>query len=167
MSQPLNAVLSYSVLTAHKEPHRRSSAVPCNFAFELRRSQNRTKSKLDKTKSIMDPSMKAIQEAMAKLSLKEKEAFLEACERAPEIVLAESDPSEYVAFEKGNAEAAAARMARYWQLRRNHFGDRAYLPMELTGEGTLSQEIVDKKLSDFKNPRVCRNITKLLLESVS
>ena len=41
-----------------------------------------------------------------------------------------------------DANAAANRLVRYWRLRHEIFGERAFLPMTRTGQGSLTREDV-------------------------
>ena len=76
------------------------------------------------------------------LSDREKAAYTEATERAPELIDSESDPLRFLRCAKYNAWAAARHLARYWEKRLVLFGTRAFLPMTKTGDGTLSEEDV-------------------------
>jgi len=62
---------------------------------------------------------------------------------APKLVLQESDPSRFLAFHGYNAEKAAQGIVRYWKERRALFGERAFLPMTLTGNGALNAEDIE------------------------
>ena len=68
----------------------------------------------------------------------DKSAYLKAMERAPELVLKESDPIRYLQRESGDAHSAAALLAAYWNQRSSLFGERSLLPMTLSGNGALS-----------------------------
>jgi hypothetical protein len=70
-----------------------------------------------------------------------KAAYLEALERAPKLVATESDPMRFLRFEKFNAWAAARRLVTYWSSRVAIFGgEKAFLPLDLTGKGALDEE---------------------------
>jgi hypothetical protein len=73
----------------------------------------------------------------------EKEDYVKAFEVAPELVLTESDPLRFLRFTNFNAAAAAQRLVLYWKRRREVFGDRAFLPLTLTGDGALSDSDID------------------------
>ena len=70
----------------------------------------------------------------------EKAAFLEAKERAMGVFQVESDPLRFLASENYNPIAAAQRLVLYWRYRRQIFGERFLLPMNLTGHGALVEE---------------------------
>lgn len=40
-------------------------------------------------------------------------------------------------------QAAATRTVEYWNIRRKVFGDKAFLPMDLTGTGALPPDVID------------------------
>lgn len=70
-----------------------------------------------------------------------KAAYLEALECAPNLVATESDPMRFLHFEKFNAWAAARRLVTYWSSRVAIFGgEKAFLPLDLTGKGALDEE---------------------------
>jgi hypothetical protein len=68
------------------------------------------------------------------------EAFMEGWENHADLVQRETPSWRFIQSEKGNVERAAARMAAYWENRKTYFGERAFLPMVLGGEGALSEE---------------------------
>jgi hypothetical protein len=73
-----------------------------------------------------------------------KAAYLKALERAPTLVATESDPMRFLHFEKFNAWAAARRLVTYWSSRVAIFGEeKAFLPLDLTGNGALDEEDLD------------------------
>jgi hypothetical protein len=70
-----------------------------------------------------------------------KAAYLEALERAPNLVATESNPMRFLHFDKYNAWAAARRLVTYWSSRVAIFGgEKAFLPLDLTGKGALDEE---------------------------
>jgi hypothetical protein len=58
---------------------------------------------------------------------------------APQIVMTESDPLRFLFSEK-NIHGAALKLAGYWCIRSNRFGERAFLPMNLSGTGALTHQ---------------------------
>ena len=75
-----------------------------------------------------------------RLSQAEKAAYLEACEKVPNLVQEESRPAWFSVHAKGDLRAAARQLAAYWTLRKRLFGDKAFLPMAQTGEGGLGRK---------------------------
>ena len=79
-----------------------------------------------------------VREAIEKLPLPRKEAYLQAQKKVPDLVAKESPEGRFLVVEDGNAEKAASRLAAYWENRLDIFGeDRAFLPMDQTGTGAL------------------------------
>jgi len=79
----------------------------------------------------------------------DKEAYLEAVDRAPYLINSESDPQLFLKAEYGSVCTAVERFVNYWEIRRWLFGDRAWLPMTATGNGALSPLDVDLLESGF------------------
>ena len=80
--------------------------------------------------------------------LPDKEAYLEAMERAPFLVEMESPAFRFLKREDFDPKSAALRLVAYWRERKEIFGDRAFLPMDLTGKGALTEQdisVVDTK----------------------
>jgi hypothetical protein len=73
----------------------------------------------------------------------EKEDYVKAFKVAPQLVLTESDPMRFLRFTNFNAEAAAQSIVLYWKRRHEVFGERAFLPLTLTGDGALSNDDID------------------------
>jgi hypothetical protein len=84
-----------------------------------------------------------LEEALATIEDCEKEDYLRALEVAPKLVLLESDPTRFLRFTNFNAAAAARKLVLYWKRRREVFGDRAFLPLSLTGNGALSTDDIE------------------------
>jgi hypothetical protein len=73
-------------------------------------------------------------EALEQIPPVDKAAYLEAVERAPDLVARETCPVAFVRGENYDAWAAASRFVAYWKNRRLTFGpDRFILPMTLNG----------------------------------
>jgi hypothetical protein len=89
---------------------------------------------------VMRNSRCRLDEAIDLMPEEDTQAYCEALATVPDIVEHESRPSWYLQHEKYNSWAAANRLALYWTKRKRIFGDRAFLPMNLTGEGALSKE---------------------------
>lgn len=83
--------------------------------------------------------MRVMGEAMQLISVPEKQAFLQACQQCPELIQRESSPMLFLLRADFNSWAAAARLAKYWDMRYQAFGpDRAFLPvLDLSGNGAL------------------------------
>jgi hypothetical protein len=91
----------------------------------------------------------ALQQALQEIPVEEKDAYLEAMERVPQLVDLESPPHLFLKAEHYEPWAAAERLVNYWELRRWLFGDRAWLPVTSTGNGTLCEEDVELLKTGF------------------
>jgi hypothetical protein len=61
----------------------------------------------------------------------------------PDIVARETDVWKFLLCEHFDVQKAAHRLMRYWTMRESIFGlDRAFLPMDLSGDGTLTRDDV-------------------------
>lgn len=68
-----------------------------------------------------------------------KTAYLQAIVTAPDLVVSESDPMQFLRYCRYDVLAAAERLVLYWEVRKNAFGlQRAYLPLNQTGDGALT-----------------------------
>jgi hypothetical protein len=83
-----------------------------------------------------------------RLSHSDKEAYVQACQQAPNLVQKESRSSWFVRTCE-NAREAARLLAAYWTLRKKLFGVRAFLPMTQTGEGALDRKDLTLLASGF------------------
>jgi hypothetical protein len=88
------------------------------------------------TGTTSDANLASFYKALHLIPRLEKTAYLEAQAHY-------SDPMRFVRCEDGKAEAAASRFAKYWEKRKELFGSRAFLPMNQSGEGSLSPEDVE------------------------
>jgi len=82
----------------------------------------------------------ALEKALHAIAVHDKVDYMTAIHVAPELALQESDPSRFLSFHDYNAEKAAQCIVQYWKQRRALFGDRAFLPTTLTGNGALNAE---------------------------
>jgi hypothetical protein len=90
----------------------------------------------------VDDDVREVHDALALLPTYDKAAFVEASSMAPDLVKQESNPSLFLQCENRDPWAAAKRIATYWSKRKSIFGDRAFLPLDLSGRGALSDEDV-------------------------
>lgn len=65
-------------------------------------------------------------------------AYEMALQRCPELIRRESDPLRFLQRTKWQVSAAARLLVQYWSLRYKLFGDRAFLPLDVTGHGALT-----------------------------
>lgn len=99
---------------------------------------NDLQSAVSQSTALFGEQFQAVNNAMSELSKEEKAAYLEALEKVPNLVLSESNPIQFLEHEKGNSLSAAKRLAANWRQRRAMFGERALLPLTITGNGALN-----------------------------
>jgi hypothetical protein len=90
--------------------------------------------------TIRRKGLAEIKEALDCIPVTEKISYMKAVEQAPSLVETESKAIGFLRCEKFNASAAARRLIKYWHIRCEIFGDRAFLPMIQTGTGALSRD---------------------------
>jgi hypothetical protein len=95
---------------------------------------------LEETEGMHERALAELEDALEFISPAGKAALLEARQRMPSTVNKEADPIRFLRFENFNTWAAAQRLAVYWSTRKSLFGERAFLPMNQTGEGTLNSD---------------------------
>jgi hypothetical protein len=78
--------------------------------------------------------------AMEAVPLDNKSDYLEAMRQCPDLVDKESCTSMFLRCEQGNFSRAAQRLARYWKVRREAFGEKAFLSLCQTGDGCLERK---------------------------
>ena len=76
-----------------------------------------------------------MEHAIKSLPHADKAAYLEAKAKIPDLVAKESNPSWYLRQEKYDISGAAKGLCAYWRKRKSVFGTRAFLAMNMTGEG--------------------------------
>jgi hypothetical protein len=91
------------------------------------------------TESVKEKALTELEAALELISDESKASLMEARQRMPDTVNKEADPIMFLRFENYNTWAAARRLVTYWRTRKELFGDRAFLPMNQTGEGTLNR----------------------------
>jgi hypothetical protein len=92
------------------------------------------------TEGMRERALAELEDALELIPGTSKAALMEARQRMPDTVNKEADPIRFLRFENYNTWAAAQRLAAYWNTRKNVFGERAFLPMNQTGEGTLNSD---------------------------
>lgn len=89
------------------------------------------------SRSVLGPQPTTIREAIGLLPTDQSCAYLLAQRRAPDLVAKESPENRFLATEDGDVAKAARRLASYWDSRVEFFGERAFLPLDRTGNGAL------------------------------
>ena len=90
-------------------------------------------------KSLHITHILSLFQAMKTMDHEKKAAFEEAMEKCPELVEKESDPLKYIRSCQYNVWEAAEKLAYYWSERKDIFQDRAFLPLDLSGEGAFQR----------------------------
>jgi len=113
---------------------------------------------LSETDEMIKNGVALLRESLDAIPDNEKEEYLEAKRRTPELVERESPAISYLRYMKYDAWAAAQCMISYWKVRKKHFGpDRAFLPMTLDGAMAEDMETFQKGIltlqSEDKNGR--------------
>jgi hypothetical protein len=102
---------------------------------------------MPETDTMLQEGTALIAQALQDIPDTDKLAYLEALERAPELVERESGPVAFLRCEKFNIWAAAQRLVKYWNVRKKVFGEeRAFLPMTQTGAMLEDMEYLKKGL---------------------
>jgi hypothetical protein len=68
-----------------------------------------------------------------------KASYMQAMQQAPELVERESNPAAFLRREAFDAAAAARRLVKYWEVRVTIFEEKAFMPLNQTGEGALDR----------------------------
>jgi hypothetical protein len=101
--------------------------------------ESKETSTFQETESVKEKALAELEGALELISDESKAALMEARQRMPDTVNKEADPIRFLRLENYNTWAAARRLVTYWSTRIKLFGDRAFLPMNQTGEGTLNR----------------------------
>jgi hypothetical protein len=91
----------------------------------------------DECYSFKQKVLAQLEDAILMLPIEQTFSLLEARSCIPVLANDEAPPMRFLRFEQYNAWAAASRLAKYWDERKEFFGDRAFLPMNLTGKSIL------------------------------
>jgi hypothetical protein len=97
---------------------------------------------ISETEALRQAARMAVDEALLMLPFGFKTAYLEALHVAPRLVESESNAMRFVRVEHYDSRAAARRLANYWTVRKELFGEKAFLPMTQSGYGALTKEDV-------------------------
>jgi hypothetical protein len=107
------------------------------------------KASFQETDLVKKKALAELEEALELISDETKAALMEARQRMPASVNKEADPIRFLRFENYNTWAAAQRLATYWSTRKKLFGERAFLRMNQTGEGTLNRDDIATVCSGY------------------
>lgn len=97
------------------------------------------------TSYVLESALRQLDVAIELLPLSSREAYAEARRRCPHLIATESNPIIWIRHEEFNIWAAARRLVRYWEYRKEIFLDRAFSPiLDVSGDtGALDREGVD------------------------
>lgn len=76
------------------------------------------------------------------MAAEKKVSFLKAQKKSPGLIWSEIGPMRFLKYCNYNYWAAAEALVEYWEKREELFGERAFLPLTLTGKGALTSEDV-------------------------
>jgi hypothetical protein len=107
---------------------------------------------VDVTSTSTPTSIAWLEKALQSIPFPQKEAYLIALKEAPRLVQLESDPELFLEREDGDVDKAAVRLSLYWTTRKETFGERAYLPMTITGDGAMDAFDIEVVQSGFFAP---------------
>ena len=102
----------------------------------------------EETESMRQKAPAVLRTALSQIPVEMKSAYLEALEKAPDLVMNESKAIAFLRREKFDSYQAALRLIEYWKYRKLFFGSKAFLPMTI--DGALSED-VDTLKSGFMN----------------
>jgi hypothetical protein len=91
---------------------------------------------------VTSSAIKAMRTALALIPDENKVAYLEALDKSPELSEQESLWESFLRFTGCNATKAASMYAKYWEVRKDLFGNRAFLPLNQSFEGALERKDV-------------------------
>ena len=81
--------------------------------------------------------------AVSRIPDHEKQEYLRAVDVCLDLVRIESVSLRFLIRTNFEVDAAARRLVLYWHYRSRLFGDRAYLPLTMSGDGALTADDVD------------------------
>ena len=79
----------------------------------------------------------------------EKTDYMKAMTTCPDLVTKESDPVRFLRCCQWDPQRSAKRLVQYWKTRRTIFGERAFLPLDQTGDGTLDRKDLNVLSSSY------------------
>ncbi len=113
---------------------------PEEFLARLRREESRSVDSV--TADVTKSTIKHMRTALSRIPNKNKAAYLEALNRSPGIAQQESLWESFLRFTNCDPAKASTMYVNYWAVRKELFGDRAFLPLDQTFEGALERKDV-------------------------
>ena len=102
---------------------------------------------LNDNPAVFRPLLSQMDIILKTMPAEETRSFFEALRVVPHLVVAETDPVKFLRSLDMNPALAAQRIAKYWQVRCQLFGDRAFRPLISTSNGALNERDRDFLLS--------------------
>ena len=87
----------------------------------------------------MKQSLKEFYEILASIPDAEKAAYLQALDRCPELIERESNPILFLRYKHFKVWDAVQTFVQFWQNRLVLFRESAFLPINFTGRGAISE----------------------------
>mmetsp|Transcript_1770 Transcript_1770/g.2477 ORF Transcript_1770/g.2477 Transcript_1770/m.2477 type:complete len:355 (+) Transcript_1770:263-1327(+) len=120
-------------------------------------------------REISPHELDAFYEALEDVPIQYRLETLAAMIRCPELVKTETDPCMFLRYAEFDPHKAANRFAAYWKIRVEMFGDKAFLPMTLTGAYADDVEVLQmmEKYPLFRTilPNDCNGRTVILIQT--
>jgi len=140
-SDSLGFKLTQASLTTSSERKRMTRDFE-SFDGNSSKRSNHSHNALDASdkEAMLSRGLEQLEEAISGIPEAEKCAFVEARKVAPEVVDKETPFKKFLESANFDVWLAAAKVTKYWNLRKEVYGDRAFLPMNQTGEGTLNRD---------------------------
>jgi hypothetical protein len=113
---------------------------PADFLSRQRREEKGNTSSV--ATEITKSAIKAMHTALSHIPNEGKIAYLEAVNKCPHVAEQESLWECFLRFTDCDATKAATMYAKHWEVRKELFGDRAFLPLNQTFEGALERKDV-------------------------
>lgn len=133
MTEPATTVATTSTSTVAQDH-------PNTFIDDYSRWGHTVPPTIMENDALVQTARMAVNEALFRLPMPYTAAYLEALHFSPGLLESESDSMRFVRTEHYNTRAAAKRLAKYWTVRKELFGEKAFLPMSQSGFGALSKE---------------------------
>lgn len=92
--------------------------------------------------TMKEASGEEVLSAVETIAPEKKKSFLKAQKQSPDLIWSELGPMRFLTYCNYNYWKAAETLVEYWEKREELFGERAFLPMTLTGKGALTSEDV-------------------------
>ena len=93
--------------------------------------------------TVLATARQRLEEAISMISPNKRTHYDQAMKQCSHLVQQESNPERFLRACRYDPWASAQRLCIYWEKRHEIFGERAFLPMDLTGNGALPKDTVE------------------------